>query len=141
MGGVRSTYSVLVPVTTLDIILAGRFPGRPVLVKLDVEGNEYHVLQGGRDTLARHDVTWLVEHGLTENFDGKINPHFRDVFETFWGHGYEGWSLPPSRLVLRDDVDRWINLKMRDYGTINFLFKRPAQREVQSGSQANTAGE
>jgi FkbM family methyltransferase len=37
-GGIRSNYANLVPVNTLDNILASRFDGKKLLIKLDVEG-------------------------------------------------------------------------------------------------------
>lgn len=123
-GGMTATYSTLVSVSTLDHILAGRFVGQSVLVKLDVEGHEKQVLQGATKTLARADVAWLVEHGLTENF-ADVNPNFRALFEIFWNSGYEAYSLNPSRIVTPDDVDRWIKQKHRDFGNIDFLFRRP----------------
>ena len=123
-GGMSATYSTLVAVSTLDTILAGRFAAQPILVKLDVEGHKKQVLQGAAQTLARRDVSWLVEHGLTENFAG-INPNYRALFEIFWEAGYQSYSLNPSRPVAPADVDRWIERKSRDFGGIDFLFRRP----------------
>lgn len=34
------------PLSTLDIIAANRFPGLRELIKIDVEGVEYNILQG-----------------------------------------------------------------------------------------------
>ena len=62
-GGMKATYSTLVPVSTLDSILTGRFEGAPLLVKIDVEGHEKQVLMGAEQTLKRANVSWLVEHG------------------------------------------------------------------------------
>ena len=88
-----------------------------------MEGHEKQVLQGAVQTLARADVSWLIEHGLTENF-ADINPNFRALFEIFWDAGYGAHSLDPSRIVTPDDVDRWIKNKQRDFGGIDFLFTR-----------------
>ena len=122
-GGMQATYSTLVPVSTVDRILAGRFANQPLIVKLDVEGHEKEVLLGSEQTLSRDNVAWLVEHGLTENFAG-INPHFRELFELFWSYGYEAHSLSPSRLVTPEDVDRWVAQKSRDFGGIEYLFTK-----------------
>ena len=122
-GGMSATYSNFVAVSTLDTILAGRFANQSLLIKLDVEGHEKQVLQGAAKTLARPDVAWLVEHGLTENF-ADINPNFRALFEIFWDAGYEAYALNPSRVVTSDDVNRWIAQKRRDFGDIDFLFTR-----------------
>lgn len=122
-GGMKATYSTLVPVSTLDSILAGRFEGLPLLVKLDVEGHEKQVLEGASKTLERPDVSWLVEHGLTENF-ADVNPNFRALFEIFWDNGYTAHTLNPSREVTSSDVDRWIAQKRRDFGDIDLLFSK-----------------
>lgn len=122
-GGMKATYSTLVPVSTLDSILAGRFEGLPLVVKIDVEGHEKQVLMGAEKTLGRENVSWLVEHGLTENFDG-VNPNFRALFEIFWDKGYEAHSVEASRAVTSEDVDRWVAQKRRDFGGIDLLFKK-----------------
>ena len=120
----NSTHSVMVPVTTLDRVLSGRFLGEPLLIKIDVEGHEYDVLLGAHDTLMRPNATWIIEHGLTENFE-TINPHFHDLFDIFWQNGYEAHSLAPSRLVSHSDIERWLQQGKRDFGSINFLFVKP----------------
>jgi hypothetical protein len=76
-------------VNTLDRLLEGRFLRQRLLIKVDVEGAEYSLLQGASQTLARNPAPqWTVEVGLTENFGGDVNPHFLAVFEKFWSHGY-----------------------------------------------------
>ena len=78
---------------------------------------------GAEKTLQRPNVSWLIEHGLTENFDG-INPNFRALFEIFWNHGYTAYTLNPSREVTGADVNRWLAQEKRDFGGIDFLFQR-----------------
>ena len=54
--------SINVPVTTLDDIL--RDQPRPVrLIKLDLEGGEYHAIQGGRSVIARDRPFIVFETG------------------------------------------------------------------------------
>jgi hypothetical protein len=53
-----------VPVVTLDS-LASRLQGRRVsLVKIDVEGYEWPVLQGGRELIANHRPHMVFEHDV-----------------------------------------------------------------------------
>ena len=49
-AGYSSHFKKVVPVSTLDNILAGRFLGQRLFIKMDVEGTEYQVLKGGRDS-------------------------------------------------------------------------------------------
>lgn len=122
-GGIRSTYATPVPINTLDNLLAGRFADRHLIIKIDTEGNELAVLQGAHETLRRSArPTWLVEIGLTENFDGRINPNFAQTFEIFWAHGYEARSVQAERPVHADDVSRWVAHGRRDFGGVDFMF-------------------
>jgi FkbM family methyltransferase len=116
----------LVPVSTLDNLLSTRFAGQRMLVKIDVEGVEHQVLRGAEQTLARQpSPRWLVEVCLTENQPG-INPHFREVFDAFWKHGYRAESVEERREITRADVDEWITTGRRTFGSYNVLFMRDA---------------
>jgi FkbM family methyltransferase len=50
-----------VPLRTLDAIIADSAPQRIDLIKIDVEGFEHQVLEGGRQTLARHRPKLIME--------------------------------------------------------------------------------
>lgn len=56
----QTTYTV--PATTLDLLLHDRNPNAtPAFIKIDVEGHELAVIQGGMDVLARHHPPLLIE--------------------------------------------------------------------------------
>src|SRR5256885_3938049 len=77
-GDSRTTLeprTTLVDVTTLDEFFAGdRKP--PHFLKIDVEGHELSVLEGGRRTLALHHPTILVECEARHGSHGDIRPVF-----------------------------------------------------------------
>lgn len=125
-GGIASNYSRLAPVNTMDNLFGDRFPEKRLLVKMDVEGNEYDVLSGATRIINRTPApVWIVEHGFRENFSGKVNPHFRDLFEVFWKNGYQSFTADENkRPVLEADVDRWLASGTRDFGFLNYLFYR-----------------
>jgi FkbM family methyltransferase len=129
-GGIGANYGTTVPTETLDHLLGGRFEGRRLVIKVDVEGNELAVLRGAAATLARHPApVWMMEIGLTENFGGATNPHFLEIFETFWSNGYAGRPLNrPDQPVTPRDVTRWIEQRRTDHGDINYAFTRGAAR-------------
>ena len=125
-GGIISTYSRLVPVNTLDNLFATRFPGKRLLIKLDVEGNELDVLHGSIAMMERTPApVWLVEHGFKENFPEGVNPHFLALFDLFWKKGYQCVTADfTRRKVTKCDVDRWLTTGQRDFGFLNYLFAR-----------------
>ena len=127
-AGYSSRYRQMVPVSTLDNILGGRFSGQRLLLKIDVEGAEHAVLKGARATLARDPKpTWLVEICLQEFHPEGFNPDFRDIFQLFWEHGYEAYAVAATlQRVTPEDVERWWITRKTDYGTFNYLFASPA---------------
>src|SRR4051794_38076068 len=61
-AGVSTAFSRMVAVTTLDLIAGGRFQGQRIVVKIDVEGAEYGVLEGAPALLSRRPrPVWLIE--------------------------------------------------------------------------------
>jgi len=125
-GGIRSNYQTLVSVNTLDNLIDKRFIDSRILIKIDVEGNEFNVLKGATSLLVHSPAPiWIIEHGLTEHFDNCVNPHFLQLFDLFWDLGYEAFTIDQElRLVKSDDVIRWMKNKEKDFGSINYLFKR-----------------
>jgi FkbM family methyltransferase len=126
-GGMRNTYSRIVPCNTLDNIVAGRFPNQRMLIKVDVEGHELEVLRGATSLIDRTPApAWLLEHGFRENFEGRINPNFRELFELFWQSGYQCVTADAARRpVTAEDVDRWLGQGERDFGFLNYLMFKP----------------
>ena len=115
-----------IPLTTLDILLADRFAGNKLVIKIDVEGAEYQVLRGATRTLdLSPSPVWLLEICLAEYHPDGINPHFSDVFKIFWSDGYQARTVEEnSKAVLQADVERWIKNRSREFGGINFLFEK-----------------
>ncbi len=121
----REANSTLVPVTTLDIVAAGRFQGKKLLIKMDVEGSELDVLIGAAKTLDLNPrPTWLVEILLRDEvIPGGVSVKFAQVFEVFWKCGYLSRKLDAARtLVGPEDVGRWIANGTVDGETHDFLF-------------------
>lgn len=106
-AGVAKTYRRLVPCVTLDTIIGSRFTGKRLFIKMDVEGAEYTVLLGARETL--HHVpkpTWLIEITLTEHRPpGHRNPRYLDTFQLMWQQGYKAFSITDTqREITENDV-------------------------------------
>ena len=123
-AGYSPRFRQVVPVSTLDNILGGRFPEKRLFVKIDVEGAEFHVLSGALDTLGRAlKPVWLIEICLQEFHPEGMNPDFRKIFQLFWENGYRAYTATKNPVpVTPSDVDRWIERKCCDSGTFNYLF-------------------
>jgi FkbM family methyltransferase len=122
-GASEKSYNV-VPVSTLDIIVNTRFDGRPLLIKMDVEGFEYELLKGAERTLRfEPKPTWLVEIALDEHFPGGLNDQF---YQTSSGDTdiYQATIADAEqRLVGPDDVGRWAKQGFVNFGSHNYLFQ------------------
>lgn len=119
-GSLRST----IPVNSLDNLLAGRFSGDRLLIKIDVEGAELGALQGAVGLLTRLPrPQWLIEICLTENHPLGVNPHYVAVFDLMFAHGYRAYSVEADlREVRRQDVAKWFATRVRDFGYVSFYF-------------------
>lgn len=63
-----------VPTTSLDDVIFTQYPDRPTLgefIKLDTQGTEYDILQGGVRTLQERSVALLVEVEFCEIYKGQ----------------------------------------------------------------------
>jgi hypothetical protein len=121
-----STKMRMVPLSTLDILAAKRFPGRKIVIKLDVEGIQYLVLKGARETMSLSpSPVWIIEAGLTGHFRGGHNTDYIKVFEEFWSMGYAAYDVANAaeEKISKAQVRNWVkNLNTEDH--YNFLFKK-----------------
>lgn len=123
-AGYSDRFEKKVPVSTLDNVLSGRFAGKRLLVKMDVEGAEYNVLKGATEILARQPKPlWLLEIALEEFHPEGRNPHYEQIFQLFWDHGYQAYTAAKDpQLVTQLDVATWVANGHASSGTFNYLF-------------------
>lgn len=123
----RKRFSI-VPMTSLDAVVAERFQDRQLLIKMDVEGFELNVLAGAERTLALDPKpTWMIEILLAvAAIPGGINTRFAEAFEIFWSRGYECRKLNATQDAVRsEDVRRWVSDGRVNDDTRDFLFYGP----------------
>ncbi len=108
-----STKKRLVPLSTMDILVGKRFEGSRVVVKVDVEGSEYSVLQGSKQLLSQDPAPlWIVEVVLKGFFPGGFNPDFKGVFDVFFDNGYTCRVVDKETTVITEEMlQRWITGK------------------------------
>lgn len=123
-AGYSARFRETIPVSTLDILLGERFAGQKLLIKIDVEGAEYAVLQGSERTLARSPrPTWLIEICLGEYHPAGRNPNYAATFELLWQNGYEAHTANrEDRLLMPADIERWVCERRSDSRVINYIF-------------------
>jgi FkbM family methyltransferase len=108
-------------INKLDNVLADRFSGERLLMKIDVEGFELAVLRGGLRVFDRavKPVT-LIEISLALHYR-EINENYLETFEFFWSRGYRLVTADAARRpVERADIKSWIKQKTGSW-THNWL--------------------
>jgi hypothetical protein len=119
----------MVPLISLDILVAEIFSGRKIVIKIDIEGIEYRVLKGARETMSLSpSPVWIVETGLTGHFPSGHNVDFINVFEEFWSTGYTAYDVANSaeeKISETQVRNRVKNLNTEDH--YNFLLKKNDQ--------------
>ncbi len=125
-AGASPLLRQLVPLSTLDIVLGQRFNGRRLLIKVDVEGAEYDLLQGASCTLTQSPApVWIVEILLQENQPSGFNQNYVRTFEIFWEHGYQSWTANREHVAIAPaDVERWVRQQRCESKCINYLFAK-----------------
>jgi FkbM family methyltransferase len=118
-AGFAQSRNVAVPLRTLD-----SFDFREVrLIKIDVEGHEYGVIEGAAATLASSRPALLVE--IEQRHSARP---IGAVFDKITSYGYQGFFLEQGRLNTLEKFDLTRHQAMSDFGVSrdayinNFLF-------------------
>jgi FkbM family methyltransferase len=80
----------VVPVVTVDQVVAGRDLRTPVMLKIDTEGQELSVLRGAAETLPKVDLV-ILETRLISYVDGL--PEIADIMEHMTGQGFSLYDI------------------------------------------------
>jgi len=136
---VSADYVTLAPTSTLDTVLGSRFHQKDCLILVDVEGSESLVLQGAASVIAQNPKPiWMIEVTVTEHQPGGVvvNPHFHSIFQLFWDHGYEAWTVSDlPRLIEPAEIDAIARHGDNSLLTHNFLFLEIGKREKVLGTK------
>jgi FkbM family methyltransferase len=90
--------SVTVEVSTLDLELAEIDKSRITVVKIDVEGWEKFVLEGGKSFFINYSPIVLVE--FTETNTLSAGYHVHEIFDLMVDYGYQWYRINNGELVI-----------------------------------------
>ena len=106
-GAEREYSDVRVPITTLDVTLAGADYAEPLLLKIDTEGFELEVLKGAEETLTR-TVAVIAEVSVVQRFAGSYQ--FADLIGWMQAHGFRVFDILDVRTLGRNGPVNYVDL-------------------------------
>lgn len=125
-AGNPESYVTQVPVLTLDRIIGDNLRGKKALILVDVEGAEYMMLQGARQTINNEPrPIWMVEISTTEHQPHGVatNPTFKKTFDLFFDRGYRAYLAEKSgRELMKGDVEEIADSPSK-INSHNFIFR------------------
>lgn len=107
MGSEADGHEVNVPIIMLDEILKDELLNGPYLIKVDVQGAEIDVLEGGQKALAEAEVV-VLEVSMFQFMKGA--PEFFDIVFYMKQHGFVaydiilGWNRPLDNALGQIDI-------------------------------------
>lgn len=120
---VKNTKSIKVKTITLDQFSSEKSLDRLDFVKIDVEGKEVQVLEGGQETFSRFTPALILEVGCEEEKDRKR------IAELLRSWGYSITGIVVAHGIVEIGWDQYISLKdpfIKKYpSNVLFLGKRP----------------
>jgi FkbM family methyltransferase len=135
-AGFSPRASMLVPVSSLDLVLGNQLAGSNVFILIDVEGAEYGLLKGAQQLLnSDPKPIWMVEiaYGVNQPEGRSVNPNYVATFELFWDAGYDAYCADESAKLRRCDPAevRKDPAGAEKRARSNFFFVHRTSRDVQ----------
>lgn len=124
-ANIPNSYVAQVPILSLDRVLGDTLLGKKVLILVDIEGAEWMMLQGAKQTLANDPrPIWLIEISLSEHQPAgvMINPNFAKTFELFFVHGYQAVTADAAAMKITPKIIEEVMAGKLKLSTHNFLF-------------------
>jgi hypothetical protein len=115
-----------VPVLSLDRVLGKTLRGKRALILADIEGAEYMMLQGAKQTLVSEPrPIWIMEIATTEHqpVATVMNPHFAKTFELFFAQGYSAFTADGAMQEITPADVQQVATGARELDTHNFVFR------------------
>lgn len=118
-------YVTQVPILSLDRLLSDAIRGKRALILVDIEGAEYMMMQGAKQTLmSEPPPIWMMEISSTEHqpADIAINPNFSKTFSLFFEQGYKAFTADEKAQEITAQTVQLVMEEKLKLGTHNFVF-------------------
>lgn len=124
-AGIPESYVTQVPILSLDRVLGDTLRGKKALILVDIEGAEFMMLQGSKQTLINEPrAIWLMEISSTEHqpAGASMNPHFAKTFELFFAQGYRAFTADEAAIEITPAIVQKVVAGTQRLGMHNFIF-------------------
>lgn len=119
------SYVTQVPILSLDRVLGDTLRGKKALILVDIEGAEFMMLRGAKQTLMNEPrPIWLMEISSIEHqpVGTVMNPNFAKTFELFFAQGYRAFTADEAEIEITPITVRQVMTGAQKLGTHNFVF-------------------
>ena len=124
-AAIPESYVTQVPILSLDRILGATLRGKRVLILVDIEGAEFMMLQGAKQTLMNDPrPVWLIEISSSEHQPAGVamNPRFAETFGLFFELGYQVFTANAAAEEITPAIVQEVVTGGRKLETHNFVF-------------------
>jgi FkbM family methyltransferase len=124
-AAIPQSYVTQVPILTLDRVLGDTLRGNKSLILVDIEGAEFMMLQGAKNTLVNETrPIWMMEVSSTEHQPAGVamNPDFAKTFELFFAQGYLAITADEAAIEITPAIIQKVVAGEQRLGTHNFVF-------------------
>lgn len=124
-ASISESYVTQVPILSLDRVLGDILRDKRALLLVDIEGAEFMMLQGAKQTLMNEPrPIWLMEISSSEHQPAGVamNPRFAETFGLFFEHGYQALTADAAAEEISPAMVQEVVTGQRKLGTHNFVF-------------------
>lgn len=124
-AAIPESYVTQVPILSLDRVLGDTLRGKKALILVDIEGAEFMMLRGAKQTLMNEPrPIWLMEISSIEHqpVGTVMNPNFAKTFELFFAQGYRAFTADEAEIEITPITVRQVMTGAQKLGTHNFVF-------------------
>ncbi len=124
-ASIPESYVTQVPILSLDRLLSDAIRGKRALILVDIEGAEYMMMQGAKQTLmSKPPPIWMMEISSTEHQPAgiAINPNFSKTFSLFFEQGYKAFTADEKAQEITAQTVQLVMEEKLKLGTHNFVF-------------------